>query len=98
MNTHLPWWNWVLQGIGFAVSYAGAEFNSRLDIKGFHLWLVANVTLLLVHMISGLAILAFLDVMYIRLNVLAIQRWRGAKKHSDPAAAQGSSWFRKDFR
>lgn len=89
MNTHLPWWNWLLQGIGLVVSYAGAEFNSRLDIRGFHFWLVANVTLLVVHLVSGLALLAFLDVMYIRLNVLAIQRW----KHS-VTASQGCSEFK----
>ena len=82
MSTHgLPWWNWVIQAIGMALSYIGAELNSRLDARGFRAWIAANMALFVLHLISGLVLLGILDLLYIRLNVRAIQRWNvaGAK-------------------
>ena len=74
-----PWWNWVLQVVSLVFSYAGAELNSRLDVKGFRVWIAANVAWFLVHVTSGLALLCLLDVIYIRLNIRAIQRWHTAQ-------------------
>lgn len=76
----LPWWNWLLQGVGVVLAYVGAELNSRLDIRGFKVWIAANIALFILHVISGLAILAALDVIYIRLNVRSIQRWVAERK------------------
>ena len=72
----LPWWNWVLQGIGFVCAYIGAEANTRLDIRGFYCWLVANFVLLTVHALTGLWLLCALDVAYCRLNLRGIARWK----------------------
>lgn len=85
MNLHgLPWWNWLLQGVGVALAYLGAELNSRLDIRGFRVWIAANIALFILHVTSGLAILAVLDVIYIRLNVRAIHRWVAVRKPPAP--------------
>jgi hypothetical protein len=78
MSGH-PWWSWVLQGTGLVLAYAGAELNSRLNATGFRLWIAANAALFLVHVTSGLPLLAILDVIYIRLNFRAIQRWTTAR-------------------
>lgn len=81
MNLHgLPWWDWLLQGVAVVLAYGGAEMNSRLDIRGFKVWVAANIALFILHVTSGLAILAILDVMYLRLNVRSIQRWRAARE------------------
>jgi nicotinamide riboside transporter PnuC len=72
----LPWWNWALQGAGLASSYVGAELNSRLDIRGFHVWIISNVTLVVVHAVSGLWLLCLLDVAYFWINLQGILRWR----------------------
>jgi nicotinamide riboside transporter PnuC len=80
-----PWWSWLLQGIGVVLAYSGAELNSRLNVRGFSLWIAANVALFLVHVTSGLALLSILDVIYIRLNVRAIQRWKTTRTHTDGA-------------
>jgi hypothetical protein len=77
MSTHgLPAWNWALQCVGIVCAYVGAELNSRLDVRGFHLWLFANVALFVVHTWSGLWVLYLLDLAYCRLNPRAIKRWR----------------------
>ena len=86
MNLHLPWWNWLLQGIALGLAYVGAELNSRLDIRGFGVWIAANITLCALHVASGLAILAALDLIFLQLNVRSIRRWLAAS-----ASAGGSS-------
>jgi hypothetical protein len=50
----LPWGNWGLQAAGVVSSYVGAELNSRLDIRGFRIWLFSNVLLFVLHALSGL--------------------------------------------
>lgn len=60
------------------LAYVGAELNSRLDIRGFKVWIAANIALFILHVASGLAILAALDLIYIRLNVRSIRRWLAA--------------------
>ncbi len=77
MSAHtLTWWNWTLQGIGLVTSYLGAELNSRRDIRGFHLWLLSNAALVIVHAVSGLWLLCLLDVAYVSVNIHGIVRWR----------------------
>lgn len=76
----LPWWNWLLQAIGITLAYLGAELNSRLDVRGFFLWMAANLVLFMVHVTSGLVLLSILDLIYIRLNIRALQRWAEARK------------------
>jgi len=78
----LPWWNWALQGLSLVSSYAGAELNSRMDIRGFYVWLCSNLTLLVLHIASGLWLLALLDVAYFRLNLYGILRWKQARSVS----------------
>ena len=75
----LPWWNWALQGAGLVSSYLGAELNSRMDIRGFYIWLASNVTLVVLHAASGLWLLCLLDVAYVRINLHGIARWRKAR-------------------
>jgi hypothetical protein len=88
MNIYgLPWWNWVLQASGMALAYLGAELNSRLDARGFRSWIAANIALFVLHLISGLVLLGILDLLYIRLNVRAIQRWSAAQKQTDPVSS-----------
>lgn len=72
----LPWWSWSLQLLGVAGSYTGAVLNARQDIRGFQAWIVSNLLLLVVHLTSGLWLLAVLDVLYFRINVKAIGIWR----------------------
>ncbi len=72
----VPWWSWVLQAIGVASSYVGAELNARMRVEGFYVWLVSNLVLLIVHVTSGLWELALLDVLYFRINLVGIRHWR----------------------
>ena len=72
----LPWWNWALQIVGLVSSYVGAELNARMRVQGFHVWLLANVVLFVVHVSSGLWALALLDMAYFRINVKGIRHWR----------------------
>ena len=88
MSIHgLPWWNYLLQASGMALAYLGAELNSRLDSRGFRVWIAANIALFVLHLISGLVLLGILDLLYIRLNVRAVQRWNAAQKQTDPASS-----------
>jgi len=72
----LPWWNWALQTIGVCSSYLGAELNSRMDVRGFHIWMFSNLCLLILHAVSGLWVLCLLDLLYLRLNFRGISRWK----------------------
>ena len=72
----LPWWNWTLQIVGLVASYLGAELNARKRVTGFYVWLVANVVLFCVHCASGIWILAVLDVLYFRINLMGIRKWK----------------------
>lgn len=74
----LPWWNWTLQGVGIVTSYAGAVLNARLNVKGFYVWLISNVTLFTLHAYSGLWGLCVLDVAYTHINLKGIAHWRRA--------------------
>jgi hypothetical protein len=72
----LPWWNWALQAIGVSTSYAGAVLNARLDVRGFYIWFFSNVTLFLLHALTGLWLLCLLDVMYFRINMISARTWK----------------------
>lgn len=72
----VPWWSWLLQGIGVVASYVGAELNARLRIEGFYVWFIANSALFVVHAASGLWALALLDVLYFRINMTGVRKWR----------------------
>jgi hypothetical protein len=74
----LPAWNWALQGIGLITSYIGAELNSRMRVSGFYIWMVANLSLAIVHAASGLWLLLALDMLYFRINFMGIRRWNEA--------------------
>ncbi len=86
----VPWWSWVLQAIGVAASYVGAELNARMRIEGFYVWLVANAVLLVVHVSSGLWELALLDVLYFRINLVGIRHWR-VRALSQPSSLPAQS-------
>ena len=80
MNVHgLPWWNWALQCAGGVCAYLGAEYNARLKIQGFYVWLCANVLLCVVHAAAGLWLLCVLDIAYIRVNLVGIAQWGRAR-------------------
>ena len=72
----VPWWNWLLQAIGLVSSYAGAELNSRLDFRGFYIWIFSNIVLFVLHATSALWLLCLLDVGYLRLNLRGILHWK----------------------
>lgn len=72
----VPIWNWVLQFVGLCMAYVGAELNARQRISGFYLWIASNFVLGVLHAASGLWLLLVLDLMFLRVNVLAIRRWR----------------------
>lgn len=72
----LPWWNWAFQIVGLVTSYVGAELNARKRVAGFYVWLVANVALFGVHCASGLWMLALLDLLYFRINLMGIRVWK----------------------
>jgi hypothetical protein len=74
----LPWWNWTLQALGLVSSYAGAELNSRMDIRGFYVWMFSNIVLFVLHAASGLWVLCVLDMAYFRVNVRGIAHWHRA--------------------
>jgi hypothetical protein len=72
----LPLWNWILQAAGLITSYIGAELNSRAKRSGFAVWISSNVILGTIHAASGLWLLLVLDVLYVRINVAGLRRWR----------------------
>ena len=72
----LPYWNWALQVIAVVTSYYGATLNMRMDVRGFYVWIVSNLCLVTIHLVSHLWILACLDVLYFQINVRSIIRWR----------------------
>ena len=72
----VPAWSWALQAVGLATAYVGAELNARQRIEGFHVWLASNVALAALHAASHLWLLLVLDLLFLRVNVLGIRRWR----------------------
>ncbi len=75
----VPLWSWVLQGLGLVTAYVGAELNARKSRSGFHVWLVSNVTLAILHAGTGLWLLFVLDLMFFRINVIGLRRWSRAR-------------------
>lgn len=71
-----PLWNWLLQAIGLASSYAGAELNARMKVSGFYIWIGSNVCLGILHATSGLWGLLVLDLLFFKVNCQGIARWR----------------------
>jgi hypothetical protein len=84
LNT-VPAWNWALQFVGVVTAYVGAEFNARMRIGGFFLWLGSNITLAVLHAATGLWLLFLLDVLFFRVNVLGVRRWVRERPESAPA-------------
>jgi nicotinamide riboside transporter PnuC len=72
----VPAWNWALQGVGLLTAYVGAELNTRMKISGFYVWLVSNVTLAALHAATSLWLLLVLDLLFFRVNLMGIRRWR----------------------
>lgn len=72
----VPAWNWALQAVGLATAYVGAELNARRRIEGFHVWLASNVALAVLHAASHLWLLLVLDLLFLRVNLMGISRWR----------------------
>lgn len=75
----IPTWSWILQSIAIFTQFLGAELNARLKINGFYVLMIANITLAIIHIISGLWIVLILDVLYFRINIRGLRTW-GAKK------------------
>lgn len=88
----VPLWNWGLQAIAFACSYAGAELNARMRIKGFYLWMASNVALAVLHAYAGLWLLFALDLIFFRINIRGILHW--AELHPD----QRPKWLEATIR
>lgn len=84
----VPAWSWTLQAIGLVTAYAGAELNARMRIEGFHVWLASNVALAILHAASSLWLLLALDILFFRVNVIGIRKWKAAPPNS---ARQGGS-------
>lgn len=78
----VPAWSWALQGVGVATGYAGAELNARMRVGGFVLWLVSNVTLGVLHAMSGQWLLLVLDALFFRVNLLGIRHWSRGRPHA----------------
>jgi hypothetical protein len=76
---NLPWWDWLLQTIGVILSYTGAEMNARMDISSLYVWRLANVTLFILHAVSGLWLLCVLYVAYFRLSFIAVKKWKATR-------------------
>lgn len=72
----VPWWNWSLQILGLLTSYVGAELNARQRVEGFHFWIVGNVSLAVLHAASALWALLLLDLLFFRVNLQGIRRWK----------------------
>lgn len=72
----VPAWSWILQALGVATAYAGAELNARRRIEGFHIWIASNVALAILHAASHLWLLLALDLLFLRVNFIGIRRWR----------------------
>ena len=75
----VPVWNWLLQGVGLCTAYAGAELNARQRPEGFALWIVSNAALSTLHALTGLWLLFVLDLLFFRVNVIGLRRWRTAQ-------------------
>lgn len=71
-----PLWNWALQAIGVLTAYIGAELNARGKIAGFPVWMVSNLVLAIIHIVSGLWLLFVLDLLFLRVNFVGLRRWR----------------------
>ena len=72
----VPAWSWVLQTVGLVTAYVGAELNARMRIEGFHIWIASNLALAVLHAASSLWLLLILDLLFLRINVVGIRRWR----------------------
>lgn len=82
----VPAWSWALQAVGLVTAYVGAELNARRRIEGFHVWLASNVALAVLHAASHLWLLFVLDLLFLRVNLMGMSRWRKeAADHSSPA-------------
>lgn len=88
----VPGWNWMLQAVGVITAYVGAELNARMRIEGFALWLLSNVTLSILHGLTGLWLLLVLDVLFFRVNLLGLRRWSRDRPDSLPL------WLRSKVR
>jgi hypothetical protein len=73
----VPLWNWALQAVGLETAYVGAELNARQRIGGFHVWLASNVALGVLHAATGLWLLFILGLLFMRVNIIGMQRWSG---------------------
>lgn len=83
----VPAWNWALQAVGLLTAYVGAELNTRMKISGFYVWLVSNVTLAALHAATSLWLLLILDLLFFRVNLMGIRRWKA--KH--PASSNANT-------
>ena len=75
----VPIWNWLLQGVGLCTAYAGAELNARQRPEGFALWIISNAALSTLHALTGLWLLFVLDLLFFRVNVTGLRRWRRSR-------------------
>lgn len=85
----VPPWNWALQIVGMLTAYAGAELNARLKVSGFYIWMFSNVTLAALHAATGLWILLLLDVLFFRVNVIGVMRWKRNRTVQDLRLPRG---------
>ena len=92
----LPWWNWALQTLGLVTSYGGAELNSRMDIRGFYVWMFSNIVLFVLHATFGLWVLCVLDLAYFRVNVRGIAHWHRVMPLADTARSDPDRQDRSD--
>jgi hypothetical protein len=86
----VPPWNWALQIVGMLTAYAGAELNARLKVSGFYIWMFSNVTLAALHAATGLWILLLLDVLFFRVNVIGVMRWKRNRTEQDLRFPRGA--------
>lgn len=84
----VPAWSWALQAVGLATAYLGAELNARRRIEGFYVWLASNVALAVLHAASHLWLLLVLDLLFLRVNLMGISRWRREAAALEPAGSR----------
>lgn len=85
----VPAWNWALQFVGLVAAYAGAELNARMRVEGFYLWIVANITLGVLHALAGMWLLLLLDILFTRVNFVGIAHWRRRAALSSKGPTKG---------
>jgi len=73
----MPWWTWLIT----AGSLLGAVLNARKSIKGFYIWVGANVAWVIYDFSIGEMSQAVLFLAYTGITIYGIMQWRKSDKN-----------------